>query len=280
VVNKTKNDVTISGVRVSCGCVSAAAAKNDLKPGEETTILAKMDTTRFTGAKSVTIFVTLSRPNFEEVRLVVQANGRNDFTLNPGTFAMGQVKRGSTPSATVTLTFYGHRDAKVHSIKAESNYVKPEFKLKSRTDSQVVYELTATLRADTPVGKWYTDVWLKTNVVGVPQVRVPLTVDVASALSVNPDSVLLGKIKPGEEAERRVIIRGSKPFKIVKITGDTSGLTVSEGAPKKKAAHVLTVKYKSDKAKIGNVSFSVHVITDLGGDDGEIDFRVVGTVEP
>src|SRR3954468_3050776 len=49
VANNTKNVVTISSVRVSCGCVSATALKGTLKPGEETSIVAKMDTTRFTG---------------------------------------------------------------------------------------------------------------------------------------------------------------------------------------------------------------------------------------
>src|SRR5262245_49411597 len=57
VANKTKYAVNISGVRVSCGCVTAFAQKPLLQPGEETHIVALMDTTRFTGAKSVTIYV-------------------------------------------------------------------------------------------------------------------------------------------------------------------------------------------------------------------------------
>src|SRR5437667_12837391 len=41
VVNNTKDTVTISNVRVSCGCTSAAALKTVLKPGEDTHILAQ-----------------------------------------------------------------------------------------------------------------------------------------------------------------------------------------------------------------------------------------------
>src|SRR3954466_2039174 len=52
VVNNTKEPVAISSVRVSCGCTSATALKSYLKPGEETHILAQMDTNRFTGPKS------------------------------------------------------------------------------------------------------------------------------------------------------------------------------------------------------------------------------------
>jgi len=166
VVNKTKQAVNVSNVRVSCGCVTAfASPKTFLQPGEETMIVTSMDTTRFTGAKSVTVYVHFDRPNFEEVRLWVQANGRNDFMLSPDTFSLGQVKRGATPTATVRVTFYGNRDAKIESAKGESNYIEPLVKEVHRLDTgEVAYDVTAKLRSDTPVGKWYTDVWLKTNI--------------------------------------------------------------------------------------------------------------------
>src|SRR5262245_45509928 len=73
VKNNTKNTVTISSVRVSCGCVTAVARGSTLKPGESTTVHATMDTTRFIGPKSVTLFVQFSEPVFDEVRLTVQA---------------------------------------------------------------------------------------------------------------------------------------------------------------------------------------------------------------
>ena len=58
-VNNTGRTVRIVGVRVSCGCTQARALQSTLAPGQETAILATMDTTRFFGHKSVTIFVTL-----------------------------------------------------------------------------------------------------------------------------------------------------------------------------------------------------------------------------
>ena len=67
--NNTRGPVNIASVRVSCGCVSAQALKAHLEPGESTHIVASMDTTRFTGLKTVTIYVQFDRPSFEEVRL-------------------------------------------------------------------------------------------------------------------------------------------------------------------------------------------------------------------
>src|SRR5947209_17158475 len=70
-VNNTGRVIVIGNVRVSCGCTSATALKNRLNPGEETAILAQMDTNRFLGTKTVTIFVRIDEPATEEVRLWV-----------------------------------------------------------------------------------------------------------------------------------------------------------------------------------------------------------------
>src|SRR5712692_4065264 len=93
--NNTSSPVHISGVRVSCGCVSAGALDTSLAPGQSTAIQAYMDTRRFFGSKAVTIYVSFDQPHWEEVRLWVQANSRDDLLLTPQTFALGQAKRGS-----------------------------------------------------------------------------------------------------------------------------------------------------------------------------------------
>ncbi len=79
-----------------------------------------------------------------------------------------------------------------------------------------------------PVGRWYTDVWLKTNNPEIPQIRVPVTVEIESALSVSPDAVALGQVAVNGESERRVIIRGVKPFKIIAVKGGDDQLTVHD----------------------------------------------------
>ena len=92
VTNNTAQAVTIGKVRVSCGCTSAVVLKNQLQPGEQTFVQAQMDTTRFVGIKNVTIYVQIISPASEEVRLWVQANGRNDFAVSPDTLQFGVVR--------------------------------------------------------------------------------------------------------------------------------------------------------------------------------------------
>lgn len=277
VVNNTRSAVTISDVRVSCGCVSAVALKGHLKPGESTYVVARMDTTRFTGLRSVTIFVQFSEPAFEEVRLWVQANGRNDFAVTPDTLAFGQLKRGGTPSASVLLSFYGNTETQVTEVKCESNYLRPRVQEVRRTESEVTYQVSATLRGDAPVGKWYSDVWLKTNNPSMTPIRVPLTVEIESALSVNPETVVMGPIKTKNDSERRVIVRGVKPFKVTRVLGTNDRLAVRVDSQQAKPVHVLTIKLKAGDP--GEVSHTLTILTDLV-DDNKIDFHVNAQVVP
>ena len=110
--NVTNDTVHISGIRVSCGCLTATALKSVLAPGEETTLAVRMDTTRFTGAKNASIYVQLDQPRNEEVRLWVRATARDDVALTPEALAFGQVPRGSSPTATVRVTLRGQGDAR------------------------------------------------------------------------------------------------------------------------------------------------------------------------
>jgi hypothetical protein len=276
VKNNTKGDVNISNVRVSCGCTTAWAVKNHLAPGEETAIMAQMDTTRFSGPKTVTIFVKFDAPSSEEVRLRVTANGRSDFTLSPDGFAFGQVKRGSTPEASVTVNFYGG-DVKVTEAKSESNYVKTTIAEARGENGAVSYVIKAKMRADTPVGKWYSDVWLKTNNASLTQIRLPLNVEIEAPLSLTPDAVALGTVQVDGEAERRVILRGVQAFKITRIEGVDDQLTAKDNTDESKPVHVLTVKLKPGRA--GEFSRKIHIVTDLK-EDNAVDFQVTAVVVP
>jgi Protein of unknown function (DUF1573) len=278
VTNNTGNLVHISSVRVSCGCVTASALDTSLAPGQSTAIQAHMDTRRFLGTKVVTIYVSFDRPHWEEVRLWIQGNSRDDLSVTPETLAIGQAKRGSVPSATVTVTFAGNGQWQITGVERESNYILTALQELHRDATVVSYQLTAAVRADTPVGKWYTDVWLTTNNPAAPKVRVPLTVEIESALSISPSAVNLGQIQPGAEEERKVIVRGIQPFRITKIEGTDDQLTVNDSTPASKSVHVLSVRLKPKKP--GELDRRLRVLTDLK-EEGELEFQTKAqVVEP
>jgi hypothetical protein len=277
VVNNTKHVVSIYNVRVSCGCTTATALKTVLNPGEDTTILAQMDTRRFSNVKTVTIYIQFDKPAWEEVRLWIQANSRDDVIVAPDTLAFGLIKRGTTPSVNVTISFLGNPQSQIVEVHSESNYVQTTVREVMRQDSEVRYDLTAKLRADVPVGKWYTDVWVTTNIPTMPKVRVPLTVEIQSALSVSPPEVSLGQTKVGQQTERKIMLRGVKPFKINGIVGSDEQLKATVSSDESKPVHVLTVTLKGRQP--GEINNVFKVITDLH-EEGEIEFKAKAEVLP
>jgi len=261
--NTTGQTVRITSVRVSCGCTSATALQGTLAAGQSTVVMAQMDTTRFVGPKTVTIYVQFDQPRWEEVRLSISANSRTDIGVTPDSLAFGQVPRGTGPARSTTVTFSG--GTQLVSVAAESNYVTLAAKPVRNSGYDVAYEVTATLRPDTPVGKWYTDVWLNTNNAGSPRIRVPLTVDVEPALNLSPATAAFGSVVMGNAAERRVILRGPQPFKITDVKGGDDQVTVNTGDAKEaRPVHVLTVKVKA--AGAGDLSRTLTIVTDLPGD--------------
>jgi hypothetical protein len=276
-VNNSNGLASITSVRVSCGCTTASALKSALRPGEETAIVAQMDTSRFTGVKAVTIYVQFDHPDWEEVRLQVQANSRDDITITPDALAFGRAQYGSAPSTAVTVTFTGDARSQILEVQSDSNYVEAAAKALERQDAQVSYRLTATLRADAPVGKWYADVWLKTNNAAVPRVRVPLTVEIEAALSVSPLVLTFGPVKTGAEAERKIIVRGVKPFKITAVRGTDATLTVRDSTTESKPVHVLTVTLKGGEP--GDLTRSLRVVTDLK-EEAEVGFQAKAQIVP
>lgn len=281
IVNNTKQPMRIAardGVRVSCGkCSSAYALKTYLLPGEETAIIAKMDTNQFIGMKVITIFVLFDQPNREEVRLLMQADSRDDVTYSPNNIALGQVKRGAEPEGKITIAFPGGTQTKILEVTSESNYVTPTMKEIKRGSGETVYEITAKLRKDTPAGKWYTDLWLKTNNASMKSLRVPVTVEVEAPLTVNPSSVSLGPVKMGTESDRKVIIRGVRPFRITGITGTDKQVQVRTTNNESIAVHVLTVTLNPNE--IGDLTRRILIQTDMKT-SGDIEFLAQAQVVP
>jgi hypothetical protein len=127
------------------------------------------------------------------------------------------------------------------------------------------------------VGKWYTDVWLETSSPALPRFRVPLTIEIESALSVTPPVLSLGDVKVGAEVERKVIVRGVKPFRITGVRGTDGLVSVMDNANVNKPVHVLTVRVKAQQA--GRLDRVLQILTDLDGDSA-IDVRAVADLKP
>jgi hypothetical protein len=275
IVNTTGQTITIHSVRVSCGCVTARALQNSLKPGEDSAVVVTMDTTRFIGNKGVNVWVMVAHPHLEEIRLWVQANSRDDVVLTPEGLNFGKILRGTTPVTNVNVSFFGNPGLDVTEVRCDSNYLQPSCKVVRRDMGEVAYQLSATLRHDTPAGKWFTDVWLKTNNPAMPKVRVPLAVEIEKTAVVPAATIALGQVKLGGETTHKLVIRGGQPFRITRIAGTDAQIQIRDSAPDGDKAHVLIVTFRPEAA--GEFSRTLKIYTDLQT-NGELEFNAQAQV--
>jgi hypothetical protein len=276
-VNRTGNTVHISSVRVSCGCTSAQALQNTLAPGQDTAILVQMDTRRFYGFRAVTIYVQFDQPSFDEARLVIQANSRDDLTMAPDSFQFGQIEPGKDSTGNVTVSFLGDDSFRITGARCDSNYIQVDYEETRRQDGEVAYRVSARLRPEVPPGTWYTDVWLSTNNANVPRLRVPLNVEIAAPPKTIVREVAIGTVKAGSETARQVIVHGTKPFRVTAITGGDDEVRVHDASDASRPTHVLTIKVRP--ANPGQLNRIIRVRTDLPN-SGEIELKTAAQVVP
>lgn len=135
--------------------------------------------------------------------------------------------------------------------------------------------MTATLRTDTPIGKWFTDVWLNITGPSSQRVRVPLSVDVTAALQLSAPVLAFGTCKPGEKIEKRIIVRGQQPFRILSITGTSESITAASISSEAKPVHVLVVGLTP--ATPGDFTHTLKIVTDHPN-DSTIDVPITASV--
>jgi hypothetical protein len=267
--NIWKVPMQISDIRVSCGCVSwdPAIVRRFLQPNEEVNLDINMDSRRFTGAKTVTIFVTLGPEYISTAALRVSAVARQDVVFNPGTVTFGVVQRGETPSRTLDVEYSGALDWRVTEVvKSSAAPFKLEVEERYRErpsrfrGGRVGYRFNVTLKADAAAGPFKQEIVLKTNDPASPTLTAAIDGIIQATLTVAPDNIRLDEMKVGKADTRNVIVSGSRPFHIVGVDGQGDGITV-EVPDRAAASHILVIRCQPTKA--GEVRKLLTIRTDL-----------------
>jgi hypothetical protein len=276
--NHLSSTVTVSGLRTSCTCATASVGKSELKPGESTVVAVTIDTNRYVGSRTFTIYLLLGQPILQELQMVVSATSRQDVTLNPGQLNFGRVKRGNIPPCSVTVDYRGLADFRITGVENDNSFIQPTLEEKTRVQGQVSYALTAKLRGDTPAGAWHADVWLKTNDASIPRIRVPLVVHIESVLSITPSEVNLGRVAAGGKSEYRITVRGPRAFKVLKVDGGDERFQLTWSTDQAKQVHIIRLTLQAG-ADAADVLATFKVITDLA-EETEGEFSVTAQIAP
>jgi len=272
ITNTTDHVVTITGSRVSCGCTSTTVAANTLRPGESTYLTATMDTKRFIGPKEVIVFVNFANP-YEEVTLSVRANRNDNFSKSAESLHLGQVRKGADATGAIQVTMRNDPSFEIRDAASGTEYVKPAARLIRRDRGEVVYEVSATLKAGLDTGSWTTDLVFNTTSTQLPHIRIPLFADVVAAITATPAAVQFPPVKVGDTREVSVVVKGDKPFKILDVKGGDGLVTARADGAEAKQAHVVRLVFQPSEA--GDLAKTITVVTDNGA-EGKVTIPVRG----
>lgn len=258
--NPWKVPIEIVNVRASCGCVTATPSVRLLKTNEDGFLEVSMDARRFTGLKTVTVYVTLGPQYVSTGSVQVSANSRSDVVFNPGEINFGVVAQGQTPMQTIDVEYAGTLDWRVSEVVKNGAPLDVTLEEFYRRPGQVGYHVRTALKADAPSGPFKQELFLKTNDPASPLVPLLVEASVQAPLTVVPGTVSMGVLKVGEQITKKVVVRGSKPFKITAVDGLGDGVE-ADLPPAAAAVQIVTLKYQPGQA--GELHKQLRFKTDL-----------------
>lgn len=267
VVNTTSYDVHIADFRTKCGCTDVKIGSRDVPPGTQTTVEVTLDTTRFVGYKPSGLTLVFDRPQFVEVDLNLSSFIRGDLMLSEGGFDFGTVARGASRSHTLQVSYQGNRsDWAITKLNTITDHVQASLKPVGRTTSGAQrYELTATVNPSAPAGYLREEITLSTNDPESPSIPVSVTAIVQPAVTVAPAVLNLGRLKPGQEIQKIVMVKGAQPFRVTGASSLRPELSAATPAGDAKPFHTMTVTVRAPHTS-GPYNAVLEIATDVKGE--------------
>ncbi|MBN1588967.1 MAG: DUF1573 domain-containing protein [Pirellulales bacterium] len=262
--NRYLEDVHIASVHSSCGCTEAKIEKPLLKTYETGAIIATVNTRAFQGQRGATLTVTIDKPYYAQVQLHDSVYIRSDVVFEPGSVLFGEVDEGQAVEKKVSLNYAGRGNWQVVDVRSDNPHISGRAVETGRQGGRVSYDLIVRVDKNAPAGYLRDHLMLKTNDNRMTQVPLLVEGRVVSGVTVSPASLFLGVVQPGETVQKRVVVRGRKPFKILSIQCDDEHFKFDKAADTEaKALHLVPVTYVgSDNA--GKVARTIYIQTDLG----------------
>ncbi|QDT05550.1 hypothetical protein K227x_39510 [Rubripirellula lacrimiformis] len=263
VVNTMSSTMHIQTVRASCGCTTPIVQNQYIAPGQTGSILARFNTDTFKGKKGATLTVVIDQPFYSEVRLRVDGYIRSDMVFFPGAIEFGRSNQGEAVSKSTKVLYAGRSDWQIVDVRSNKPWLMPAVKETVREGGRVNYELTVDLREDAPTGFFQDEVVVVTNDRSMPNVPLRVSGQVESALSISPQAVALGSLKPGEGITRKLVLMGQKPFQIESITAENWDVKYEATSDLKKV-HIVnpTFTYTGQNAGPQKVAFEIKTAGD------------------
>ena len=217
------DDVEIASATTSCGCTSVKIEKRVLKTYESGSIVAKFNTHLFLGKRGATITVNFSRPQRATVRLRVDGTIYSDLILTPSSADLGIVQQGTPAERRISVRYAGSQRLTIVGVKTGNPHLKARI-VPQGDVRHASYDLLVQLDADAPSGYIRDNLLLRTTNRHLQEIPVMVEARVMPEVTVTPNTLFLGVLKPGDRVTKNVIVRGNRPFTIKSIKADHEGV--------------------------------------------------------
>ncbi len=208
--NNGTQPLLIEGILSPCRCIFARVKNRKVKPGEEITLLVKLNTKGIDGAINHRVIVYTNAPQQHALVFRIKASIQRLFTLKPDKVDFGNIKPNKTNIKAITFTSSGIHITSVASI---SPYVKA-FIQKQRNNRETI---KVKLDSAMPAGLLKTTILVYTTAHRNSVIKIPVRAKVVSNIQANPDKIFAGIIIKGKRSSVLSIYLFSKhktPFTI------------------------------------------------------------------
>jgi len=258
-------DVHIASVRSTCGCTTPRIKKEWLKTYEKSAIVATFNTHLFIGSKGATLTVTFDKPFYAEVQLQVRGYIRSDVVFSPPSVELGEVDAGETVERKLDIHYVGRSDWQILEVRTPHPGLKAELAETSRDGGEVRYRLTVRTEGEMPTGYYQDQLILITNDRMHSQLPVPVEGRIRSGITISPASLFLGVVEPNQKVTKKVVVRASRPFRILSISSDADCFEFSPPDNTPKTVHIVPITFTAGKEP-GKVSHIIRIQTDLSAE--------------
>ncbi len=217
--NRFAPDMEIVSVSTSCKCISASTETKVLKAHEQGKIKLVLDTSRFQGQRHVTLTVKFrfEGTKYATVNIPCEAFIRTDVWMQPGFANLGALTAGEGGEQKVKVTRTGNDQWQIREVRSRNPGLTTEMKELTRGNGRVEYEILVKVAADAKLGNIQESLILVTNDSSNANVALRVEGRVETDIQITPETLSLGRLKPGKEAKFTVIVRSKKPVRIERV---------------------------------------------------------------
>lgn len=261
--NLYQEDVHVSHVRSSCGCTTPTIKQSTLKTFEKSAIVAAYNTRSFLGKRGATLTVVFDRPYYAEVQLTINGYIRSDVVCEPGEVNFGDVDQFQPAEQIVKISYAGRSDWRIVDVRSANLNLAVELVETQRSGGRVGYEMIVRLKPGAPAGYLHDELTIVTDESRLQLVPLEVRGRIVSPLTVSPAALFLGIIEPGQAVTKQLVVKGNKPFKVLKINCKGAGFEFKPPADEPKNLHFIPVTFTAGDTT-GKIVQDIEIETDLG----------------